>query len=374
MKIKRILMSCLVALSCVAASAQGQEPKTEYIFNPHWYLQVQPLGAQYTVGEVSFNKLVSYNEQLGVGYQINPVVGLRLSVNAWQSRAGYDNDGVVTKWKWKYVSPMVDVTANLSNLFCGYNPTRLFSLSAFVGLGANCAWSNGEAETAQTKLSEYNLRYLWKGGKTRLAGRAGLQADFRITDMVSVGAELQANTLNDHYNSKWGGNTDWYFNALVGVKVNLGKTYTKKVVTPPAPPAPKAEPKPAPKPEPKAAPAPAPKPEPKKEVREPLRRDIFFTISSTVIVEEEAAKIKEVADYLKKYPEAKVDITGHADRGTGNASINQRLSDKRATIVAEALMHDYNIAPSRITYVGKGDTVQPYAEQIKNRVSICIAQ
>ena len=59
--------------------------------------------------------------------------------------------------------------------------------------------------------------------------------DFRLSDKVSLGVELQATTLNDHYNSKRAGNADWYFNALAGVKYNLGKTYTTRKVEPVAP-------------------------------------------------------------------------------------------------------------------------------------------
>ena len=71
MKIKKTILSCLLMLGCVSASAQQPGAEPEYVFNPHWYVQVQPLGAQYTLGEVSFGDLLSYNAQLGVGYQFD---------------------------------------------------------------------------------------------------------------------------------------------------------------------------------------------------------------------------------------------------------------------------------------------------------------
>ena len=52
MKIKNILLSGVMAMSCLVANAQDA-PKTEYVFNPHWYVQGQ-IGAQYTLGEVKF--------------------------------------------------------------------------------------------------------------------------------------------------------------------------------------------------------------------------------------------------------------------------------------------------------------------------------
>ncbi|MCD8296306.1 MAG: OmpA family protein [Prevotella sp.] len=368
MKIKKIILSCLLVMGCLGAAAQPEE-KTEYVFNPHWYLQVQPVGAQYTLGELSFGKLVSYNAQIGAGYQFNPIVGLRLSVNAWSSRAGSELDNSIKKWRWNYVAPMLDATVNVSNLFCGFNPKRIFEFSVFGGIGMNIAWNNGEAAAVKENLADYNLQYLWDGTKVRLAGRAGIMADFRICDAVTLGLEASANVLNDHYNSKKAGNADWYINALIGVKINLGKSYTTKVVTPPAPPEKVVE-----RVVEKVVEKPAP-PAPPVEVKvEPLRRDIFFTINATHIVGDEALKVKEIAEYLKANPEATVQVTGYADKGTGNEKINYALSEKRAQVVVDSLINDYGISSSRIFSSAKGDTEQPFDVDTKNRVSICIAK
>ena len=61
MKMKKTILSCLLALGFLSASAQDQQPKTEYVFNPYWYVQIQPLGIQHTLGEVDFGDLNSYN-------------------------------------------------------------------------------------------------------------------------------------------------------------------------------------------------------------------------------------------------------------------------------------------------------------------------
>ncbi len=375
MKFKNIFLSCLLMAACASVSAQRPEgpapeieTETEYVFKPHWYLQVQPVGAQYTLGETDFSTLVSYNVQLGIGYQFNSMVGLRLSANAWQSRAGIDN-GTEHKWKWNYVSPMLDVTFNVSELFCNYNPKRVFNFSVFAGLGANIAWGNDEAYAQKAALGDpYLLSYYWDGTKVRMTGRLGFQADFRLCDAVSLGLEFSANALNDKYNSKKAQNWDWYFNGLIGLKINLGKTYkTKtKTVTPP-PPAPervieRVVEKPAP---------PAPAPEPKKE---DLRENVYFTISVSQIMGEEKDKVKNIADYLKKYPEATVQVTGYADKGTGNADLNMRLAEKRAQAVVDMLVNEYGISSSRIFSSAKGDTEQPFTVPEQNRVTICIAK
>ena len=80
-----------------------------------------------------------------------------------------------------------------------------------------------------------------------------------------------------------------------------------------------------------------------------------------------------MVEYLQKYPEAKVTVTGYADVDTGNANINSRLSKSRANNVSDALKAK-GIDASRITIDFKGDTVQPFNSPEENRVSIVIAE
>ena len=76
---------------------------------------------------------------------------------------------------------------------------------------------------------------------------------------------------------------------------------------------------------------------------------------------------------MNKYPNAKINITGYADKKTGNARINDRLSKQRSEAVAKALQ-EKGIAADRISISAKGDTVQPFSVNEENRVSICIAE
>jgi outer membrane protein OmpA-like peptidoglycan-associated protein len=69
-----------------------------------------------------------------------------------------------------------------------------------------------------------------------------------------------------------------------------------------------------------------------------------------------------------------VKITGYADKGTGNAKINASLGERRAQAVVDALVKEFGIPASRIKADSKGDTEQPFKEDILNRVSICIAE
>ena len=380
MKMKKAILSCLMLLAGLSASAQEQKGTTEYVFEPHWYVNIQPLGVQYTLGEVDFGDLLSYNVQAAVGYEFNKVVGARLAINAWQSKAGSHltlrNGGLITtndyKWKWNYIAPTVDVTFNISNLISGVNPNRFFTFGAFAGLGANIAWGNGEAATANAQIlaaSGYTqgdaLEYLWDGTKTRLVLQAGLTGDFKINDKLAVTLEVSANTLNDKYNSKKAKNWDWYFNALAGLKINFGPTYSTKFI-----PAPEPEIRYVEKIVEKVVEVPA---APAETAAEPLRRDIFFLINKTDIRTSEASKVSDIVTYLNENKDAKVQVTGYADAGTGNDKINDRLAAKRAEAVVAALKKA-GISADRISFDSKGARVQPFADNDSNRVSICIAE
>ena len=115
-------------------------------------------------------------------------------------------------------------------------------------------------------------------------------------------------------------------------------------------------------------------PETKEDKVEPIRRDVFFTINSFKIAQSEEQKVKDIVEYMNKYPAAKVIVTGYADAGTGNDKINDRLAAQRADAVVKALKTTYGIPESRISYDSKGARVQPFSENDKNRVSICIAE
>ena len=231
----------------------------------------------------------------------------------------------------------------------------------------NSAYGDKVNDANKIAKAESGLAYLWTDSKVRLAARVGANVDFRVSDRVSLGLEVSANTLSDHYNSKKAGNPDWYFNALVGAKIALGKTHTTKTI-------------PAPKPvekiierviEKQIVPAPV---ETEKEVAaEEFRRDIFFPIGNTNIAKSQTTKIAEIVEYMKENPDAKITLTGYADKGTGSAAFNDKIAARRAQTVYNTLAAK-GVAKSRMIKESKGCRVQPFEENDMNRVTICIAK
>lgn len=392
MKLHKILLTASILFGSLCASAQ--EEVVEYDFNPHFFGQLQA-GVQETLGEGKFGKLLSPNAQLAVGYQFNPVFGMRLAVNAWQSR-GTMNFMVPSfvasqypaikqgheYWKWNYVAPTLDVMFNLTNIIGGFNPNRVVDVNLYGGIGANVAWNNKEANEVNKKFMGYRqmvnpndksnvLQHIWDGTKCRLVGQFGFDVNFNVSSRVAIGLELMANVLPDTYNSKKAPNSDWYFNGLLGVKYAFGPRSTTRVrVIEQVP----CEPQIIEKVVEKIVEVPVQVVEQKKEVQS-FRRDVFFKINLAVITPAEMTKVEAVAEYLKAHPDAKVTVTGYADKGTGTKQFNLRLSAKRAEVVAKTLQTKFGIASSRIMVKSMGeDEFQPYPDPVQNRVAICVAE
>lgn len=382
MKLNKILLTASLLLGGLCANAQ--ETVTEYVFQPHWYGQAQ-FGMQETLGEGGFGKLLSPNAQLAVGYKFNPYIGMRLAVNAWQSKGILKDSRMDGRWKWNYVAPTLDAVVDMTNLIGGYNPNRLVEVNLIAGLGVNIGFNNDEANDYNNAYrallptegaaalpygKDYNvLGNIWDGTVTRFLGQFGVDVNFNVTDRLQLGIELMANTLSDNYNSKVGSNTDWYFNGLVGVKYAFGpksQTVTRVIEKP--------EPQIIERVIEKVVEVPVQQEVQQKAV-EKLRRDVFFKINKAIISDSEMTKVTTIADYLQEHPNATVTITGYADKGTGTLQYNLRLAAKRAEAVATALRTKYGIPASRMTVNSMSSAEeQPYPDPVQNRVAICIAE
>ena len=372
MQFKSILVAALAAVSLSAAAQDAPKEK----FHPHWTLGIQG-GVGYSHGaHKKFTDVITPAAGVHLGYQFSPVFNLRGHVSGWQGKNGWGYDHNPQYYKWNFVNAGLDGVFNLSNLFAGYNPNRCVSLNAFVGAGYIHGFDNKEAIAAK-QLNPDELLLLWNSNTLNLpTGRFGANVDFRLSKRVSFNIEGLVSVTSDKFNSKDGKNVDWQTNLFGGFTFRLGKLSTVvpvPVVPAPVAPAPEPVEEPAPAPAPEPAPAPAPEPAPAPVKAEPLTRNVFFLINSAKVRPSEMVKVQEVVDFLTANPNAKVAITGYADKGTGNKTINTRLSKQRANAVFNELVKK-NIPANRIIKDAKGDTVQPFSVNEENRVVICIAE
>jgi len=387
MKLKSLTLILALALGAQAAFAQQSKSDPSLEFNPHWFGQIQG-GAGYTIGETAFKDLISPAGALSLGYQFNPVLGLRFNV------AGYQGKGAVVAplevYKFNYLQGAFDLTVNLAQLL-GYKHDRVFNPFIFVGGGAAYGFKNGANNITKTNPKEY-FALLWEKNLITPVARVGIGADFRLSDAVALTLEVNDNVLSDKFNSKKVGHPDFQFNALAGLKINFGKTtrpsakYLAELAAAEAAAAAEkarleaeraaklaAEKAAAEKAAAEKALADklaAEKAAAEKLAAEMRQVNTFFTINSYVISDEEAAKLIRYIDWLKANPDVNIAIAGHADKGTGTKRINQKLSEQRAAAVKDFLV-ERGIAESRIvSVVANGDRIQPFAENDLNRVVI----
>jgi len=90
-----------------------------------------------------------------------------------------------------------------------------------------------------------------------------------------------------------------------------------------------------------------------KRIDDSIRLEVNFANDSSIVKTSDYDKIKEVADFMQKFPGSHVTIEGHCSR-QGGQQYNQILSEKRAKAVAQILSNRFDIADFRVAAVGFG--------------------
>ncbi|MCL1943302.1 MAG: OmpA family protein [Candidatus Azobacteroides sp.] len=276
-----------------------------------------------------------------------------------------------------YISGGLDLLLNLSNAFCGYSPNRVFNFVVFGGIGYAHTFKDGDKGDGRTAVNN-------------IMEKGGFIADFRLSDAINLGLEANALILPENFDRQVGGsnNHDVVANVMLGitykfkprnfVKADLkdqreidalnneinrlrdqNNELSKRPVSCPA------------CPECAACPEPTVIKETKK-VFDYLPKPVFFRINSSVIDDAQWSSIEEAVRYLRTTPDAKLKVTGYADKKTGTPAGNKKLSEKRAQAVYNAMVKKYNIDPSRIQTDFLGDEVQPFGENDWNRVVVFV--
>jgi len=80
---------------------------------------------------------------------------------------------------------------------------------------------------------------------------------------------------------------------------------------------------------------------------------VNFEYNSATLTADSYQDIKKFAEFLKANPKYKVEIQGYTD-SKGSANYNQKLSEKRAKAVYEALINE-GVDKNRLTYKGYGE-------------------
>lgn len=83
-----------------------------------------------------------------------------------------------------------------------------------------------------------------------------------------------------------------------------------------------------------------------------MKDKILFDLGKSELKSESKTSLAKIADVLKRYPKTDITVAGYTD-STGSASVNEKLSQKRAEAV-QFFMVDNGVKSGRITARGFG--------------------
>jgi outer membrane protein OmpA-like peptidoglycan-associated protein len=340
-------------------------------FWSNWYIQVgadmslqNPYGSNL---ENVFPNGKSFGVNLAVGKWFTPGIGTRLKVN-WENgllkserpTAGH-NLWTPDADKGGYGAAYFDTQFNLSNLFCGYNESRIWNVIAYPRLGILRNFDRGSWAPALG----VGIENTWSVSKS-----IGLYLDIAYVATTSDYMDYQSNIENGD-----NGVCNGIISAEIGLQFNLGKATWSKAVTVDAYNALAASSEEALaklradldrerqiNADLRSQLARVPKTQAKPEtVIASAASSVFFSINSSKIEsKKDLINIEAVASAAKS-SNCKVVVTGSADSKTGSSAYNQKLSEARAQAVADELV---NLGVSRdkieVRAVGGINDVTPY--------------
>ncbi|MBR3122921.1 MAG: OmpA family protein [Prevotella sp.] len=352
------MVATLMTLS--TANAQDNEKGKLKSYN---FVEAQG-GVQFTSTDAKIDKLLMPTAGFSIGRYFSPAVGLRLHVNGWQTKGGFDQ--LDQYYKFNYITTDADLLLNLTNLFSKrYN--HALNLILVGGFGLTNAWNNDQLKAITAQHQDLNTQLAWDKNRLSHNIRAGLRLETNVTKPLGLSLEVTANSLSDRFNSKANTSDDWMFTAMLGLSIRFGHKYagptyiTKLIdvvdsvwVD-----------------EPTTIMVKEKKPVVKMEQKR-IEEVVFFNIRES---EADAAQgidqaIKKIADLMKTSDDANFTVTGYADKGTGNPKLNKMYALKRAQGVTDKLINEHGFDASRVKSDSKGDTVQPFEENDKNRCVI----
>lgn len=338
------------------AWAKDNVDEKDYKSYPHMFFGLHG-GGQITFTDYKASKLITPSYGVSLGGYFNSIVGTRLHVSGYQTKGGFSS--LNETYDYKYVTSDIDMILNLTNLF-SRTDDHMFNVLLFGGVGLNYAWDNDDLLALNNSGKVAGVQ-AWDKNLLSHNARVGMQLDAKLSKHFGLNLEVMANSLSDKFNSKISSRNDWQLTASLGLVFKFAYKDKKG----------------------QSAPSVAEEVwETRKDtvwydditykdvpVQEKLESQIYYQIS--MAEPKPQAKINEIVEFIKNHKNCKILVTSYADKGTGNPSINMKYSEERTKNVVDALVKagvDKNI----ITAESKGDTVQPFAENDKNRVTLTV--
>lgn len=391
---KRFILS-LMALTAIAVEVKAQEYtpiRWEGVYTNRFWdnWEVAAAGGnsilQIAQKKSDYGKFIDrngWNANIAVSKWIVPTLGMRLQLDAGEFR-NYTRPvrrSGSSEVRMPYLYVHGDILINMSNWIGGYDPDRFYSAVSYMGFGyAALSW---------TKKSEtpYNGEYAFTTGlinKFRISPRFDIELDLRtwlmaerslpksiqrggrfaVAMSASVGVAYRFNQRNwsPAYSQV---DVDGYLLAIMALEEQLVErnAQLKRVNGNYA--ALKTE-------NDNLRSTLAESSAESKEVVAimPTESVVFFTIGEATLTDYAMATLESSVSQLLA-TDAKIEVTGHADKETGSAKRNEQLSQQRAENVANYLV-GLGVPAERIITNWVGDTEQAFAKPDTPIVNRCV--
>ena len=390
MKKLTLIAAMLLSAATYSANAQNvtyvEDPSQGLLINSfqnNWFIQAEG-GASVFMSPndtkvKTFGDRITPSFQLSVGKWFSPVFGVRLTADAFMVKGAtdgfaavrgdmamrpdldYAEDGYCAQKAW-FFGPNVDGMLNLTNWWCGYNPSRVYNAIFYLGAGVYFPFAKGgrtEWWFGENRKPSLRPGEKWEHtGSKALNTRIGLLNKFALNKHFDILLDVRFDYIQENFDDiEYTRNGN--LNVLVGVGYNFNKTDWKAPITAVCPTWKYTDA------EGDALAARLQAAEAKiadleKQLRDCLNRKpevvevkeegplatVYFPINVTAITGVQRKVVNAVAEVMKSTDKEYL-LTGWADNYTGNHKINTRLRKGRVATVKNALVKK-GVAESRL--------------------------
>ena len=312
--------------------------------------------------QMKFGDRLSPALDIGFGKWFTPGIGVRFMYSGLTIKGAtqngshstgkvYDASQWLDEQKFDFMNIHGDVLFNASNLLCGYNEKRFWSVTPYVGLGWILTWETPRARNFNASI--------------------GLINSFRLSSAFDLNLDVRGTATKDEFDGERGGRKEeGLLSVTVGVTYKFprrtwGRSTVKTITF---------------------------SDEELRLMREQLKAMndennclknelvetsnkvtervvetnilsapylVTFQISRYALSNEARVNIGFQAKIMKENKNAVYTIIGYADKGTGTKEFNQFLSKARAEAVYNCLVNEFGVPASqlKITYEGGVDNM-----------------